>query len=69
MTATRRNHGWEWEAINPKLNRKARVAINQGQCSLRVQGRRYPNSIIPNTERLVVTPLGAARELVRLASK
>lgn len=63
MTTTRRNYGWEWEAINPKSNRKARVAIAQGQCQVYEYN---PNiapvaTTSPDTERLVVTPLGAAR--------
>jgi len=60
MTATRRNYGWEWEAINPKSNRKARVAA-QGQC----QVYEYNPNIAPVAtilaERLVVKFLGAAR--------
>lgn len=62
MTATRRHYGWEWEAINPKSNRKARVAIAQGQCQVYEYNPNIaPVPNFPDTERLVVTPLGAAR--------
>ena len=55
MTTTRRNYGWEWEAINPKSNRKARVAIAQGQCQVYEYN---PNiapvaTTSPDTERLL----------------
>ena len=64
MTATPRTYGWEWEAMHPKLGRKARVAINNGQYQVYEYN---PNTNIPpittspDTDRLVVTPLGAAR--------
>lgn len=61
-TPTPRTYGWEWEAIHPIEGRKARIAINNGQ----YQVHEYNSSIAPiasppDTERLVVTPLGAAR--------
>ncbi len=62
MTATPRSHGWEWEAINPHGGRKARVAVAQGQYQVYEYNPNIaPISSPPNTERLVVTPLGAAR--------
>lgn len=62
MTTARRNYGWEWEAINPKSNRKARVAVAQGQYQVyEYKADAIQTSILPDTERLVVTPLGAAR--------
>lgn len=61
-TPTPRTHGWEWEAMHPKLGRKARVAVAQGQCQVyEYKADAIPTSILPDTERLVVTPLGAAR--------
>ena len=62
ITTSRRNYGWEWEAMHPKLGRKARVAINNGQCQVHEYNSNFAqNQITPDTERLVVTPLGAAR--------
>ncbi len=63
MTATRRKYGWEWEAVAPQVGRKARVAINDGQCQVyqyNSNAALTPNQA-DNKERLVVTPLGAAR--------
>lgn len=63
MTATRRNYGWEWEAVASQVGRKARVAINDGQCQ--VYQYKSNAALTPtqtdNKERLVITPLGAAR--------
>jgi len=61
-TTTRRNCGWEWEAIHPHEGRKARIAVAQGQYQVyEYNSNIAPITTSPDTERLVVTPLGAAR--------
>lgn len=63
ITAKRRSYGWEWEAIATHEGRKARVVISNAQC----QVHQYNSNLAPvitgndTKERLVVTPLGAAR--------
>lgn len=63
ITANRRSYGWEWEAIATDEGRKARVVVNNEQC----QVHQYNSNIAlvgtesDTKERLVVTPLGAAR--------
>lgn len=63
VTANRRSYGWEWEAIAAHAGRKARVVINND----RAQVHQYNSNIAEagtgndTKERLVVTPLGAAR--------
>jgi Cft2 family RNA processing exonuclease len=62
MKAILRAHSWEWEAVNPKAGLRARVAVGSSQC----QVYEYKTNVVPalnptGTQRLVVTPLGAAR--------
>lgn len=63
-TATSRALGWEWEAINPQVGRRARVQVS-GKGSLVHEYKAAtniddPRHQIVDTERLIVTPLGAA---------
>ena len=62
-SAQKRACGWEWEAFNPELGRRARVQVGSGTSCV-YEYKDITDSIRPDvnvdTERLVVTPLGAA---------
>ena len=63
ITAKRRSYGWEWEAIATHEGRRARVVINNAQCQVHQYNSNIALAVTENDtkERLVVTPLGAAR--------
>ena len=64
--ATSRAWGWEWEAVNPGLGRRARIQVDGRGKETRLY--HYPHSQFPDdtelsavNDHLVVTPLGAAQ--------
>ncbi len=61
--AQKRAWGWEWEAFNPELSRRARVQVGSGTSC--VYEYKDPTDSVAqdvnvDTSRLVLTPLGAA---------